>query len=48
MKDNTAIELQSLIKAISENSHTILRVFVPVFGVVEALTHTLLCAGSTP
>ena len=28
------------IKAISENPHTTLRVFLPVFGVVEALTHT--------
>ena len=32
--------LKPKVKAISENRHTTLRVFLHVFGVVEALTHT--------
>ena len=35
-------------KAISKNTHTTLQVFLPVFRVVEALTQTSLCTGSTP
>ena len=31
--------LKPKVKAISENRHTTLRVFLHVFGVVEALTH---------
>ena len=34
--------------AVSNHSHTTLQIIVPVFGVVDVLTHISLRAGSTP
>ena len=41
MRSNQGIsqENKGQIKAISENPHTTLQVFLPVFGIVETVTH---------